>query len=487
MSFHLSDLKVLGDGVPSFAIPIFSKIGSNRSFTHDLDTEGRVVRFIEFDDQFFRSAYIPNLPPLKVDLGEFGLFTLVDERDIIFQGNLSDLKAHFEDQCYDNSIIEIEAANLLGDRDRLSKALGSFRWVQNDNAISSKWAAAERRTFSKLRNIREGTDQRKAEKSSDLEPEFDRLKAFPETDDWSRTWINLWQQDFRRDALVKLAGWRVDAGYEPQRDGALVYIRALEGSRDADYTGKYSLKWLKSAPLSFVNWLKLAVALWSRKQIRFTFDEVVQSKLEDELASKDFSAPAWRRTWQFAWSRLKREDQLENMADQYFEIIHRLALPDGEMLLYLLRNPQNIERFYDHAVTWLIMYPRSTLVWADLFIAAFNFERSGALIEVGREWLATQGGATNRWRMIWEMFEPIIGRQEHTELGFDWLFRSRADLRSWTQVYSVIAFRVTDTWRQERLIEISGHWFNIRYPWHRDYENMRKITQHLRSALASSS
>ncbi|MEL6667223.1 MAG: hypothetical protein AAFQ24_13940 [Pseudomonadota bacterium] len=314
MSFFLSDLRLLGFGSHCFALPIFSKVGSNRSFTHDLNHEGRVVRFIEIEDDMLSSAYIAGLPNVKIDLGDFGLFTIVGDREILFQGNIDDLREHFLNHQYDDPVLELEAANLLGDRERMSIALEGFGWVRRGSPAAIQWAESEKRTFLALRKIRSGEKEQDTEQSSDLESDFDRLKAYPETDDWSRTWLSLWLQDFRRDALVKLACWRVDAGYDPQIDGALVYIRVLEGARDIEYAGNYCLRWLEMSPLGVVNWLKLAVSLWSRRAFQSDLNSLITEKLKSQLVSDDFAAPPWRRTWQFLWSRLGREHELEDLS-----------------------------------------------------------------------------------------------------------------------------------------------------------------------------
>lgn len=424
------------------------------------------------------------MPSVSVDLDGDGLFIIIGiDNTIEFFGAKVELSEHFNNVEYLGSTLEIEAANLLGDFDRLSIGVRNLNWAADTANSFSKWKSLERQSFEDVQNVRRKQALPDHQRYPELEADYASLTSNPENSDWSVIWLRLWARGYRRDSLVKTACWRVDSGYAPLRDSARVYRTIIDHNRDTDYVGKYCLRWLSEAHYSWPDWIGLCASMWSRRVSRDAIMSVMIEQLSPEYFDVRFMQSAWRRAWQFAWTRLQNSDPLLSFAEAYFQFSDTIAVSDGEMLMYLFRDVENISRLHHVAVKWLSTYPRNTLIWADIYLASIEYEASNELIDVGHYWLREYGGTTNRWLRVWQSLESTLDKQNQIDLALMWLPRARWDLRSWPEVFSIAALRNHDSGVAKALSSIGARWLASYGRWSRSREDVRKLVRHLNDQL----
>lgn len=479
MTYFLASVNAYTAVRPCFGIALFSKHQSNRTFAQDLDISGNVRRFLDFDTANFSDAGIIAPPPFSLELGDKGIFVILGTFQIDFLGNIDDLKDHFEEFQYVGTTLEIEAANLLGSYERLKNGLSELGWLSEPRDALKAWREAELSTFKALSKLRkQQADDRETDYSA-LEKEFSFLTTDPESPEWAKTWLRLWQQSYKRQKLIRIACWRADSGYRPQPDGGAVYRLSLDYANDPNYVAKHCLLWLRLADYWSTDWLALATSLFGFKGFREKLVDVALKKLSANLDEKSFHASAWRRLWQFCWTRLTNESTLLQYAEMYFDRVERISVRDGELLRNVLRSKGSISVFFRHISSWLIAYPRNSLTWADLYISAYQFRQTEELFKIGLHWLQEYGGTTNRWSVICKLLQSNISVENRTKMALNWLRRARWDLRSWPSVFCSSALAVRDVSVAQAFLSVGRSWMDQRPPWQRDRADVMKVCVHL--------
>lgn len=465
-------LTTMADG---FLIPAFSRTDSNALFFQDLNYEGILQNFYQFDESsVFSTSFI--VPPIPLKIGDFGLIAFVDDEGRLYLENAVQIQESVKAVRVADPFTNLELATFTKNRklheDSLIEASAKFSnrpgkriWVKSEAGMFERHLAGGLRTSSE-----------KVESNSDLISQIEMLETDLQNEGWGAIWMRLWGQSYERFKLVGLANLKFDINGFDHKDALSIFF-LISKSDFSEHSHQRLVRSLAVADLGRIDWSQAYhYAFWRYHDLREELLQVGLGKLQ-EFKANDSSSGNWISIWSTVYGYSAKDEILLEMGVEY---VFRRGYISYDMartlILALCDRPTYFAQCANMVTDWLEYGMRSDNVWARIFLTSFHHNPSEKIVEIGIDWLDSLGGNLTAWGEVWRVLENKVDPTRHTKLALQWLARARRDLREWVDVYFLL-FERGDKALYPALAKLGIEWHNGR---HGNNANRKRVFQALR-------
>jgi len=413
-----------------FAIPYFSRSGTNSIFAQNVDADQNIKEFIYFSPALFASRF--DIPNIELHIGEPAFFAFV------CSGNLyTGAAAPLSDQIRGLDLSQwpftaVDAAEFLKDSNLLQSSLASAgRRLRNDRH-RNLWQASRQA-------IALGAAVRRpaiVEHPDPAETSFLKLEANFDDVRWGPRWIGHRQRYGWSDKLDRLAiTWMKRDRWDDAGIGEIIgYLLRSFGVRSEAV--RIAFDWLISAPVTH--------PLWGRTWMRLPTD--VSSNLRNEAmyylrVGSETPGPRDWRSWIDVWRKVSKSPD-HRAALIPLAVIGFHTCPEKgrfvEKVLVRARafSPQS-EDIDGMIRSWLLgFHTEITRSWGTALLEHLRLHPADFQVRdeaIGQ--LRSPRLPGQIWFQIWRALTKVYGEDANlNQLANDWILNTPSTSRAWVKM-----------------------------------------------------